>query len=451
MHNMMEGSIYRNLVAFSLPIIIGNIFQQLYNVVDAIVVGRYVGEEAFAAIGVAAPIMSIAIFIMVGVCIGASVLMAQLFGAGDFSRLKREISTAFIAGSIFAAGLSIIFIAFTNTILKLINTPDSMISDAGVYLVTVFAGLVFTILYNLYDAVFRSMGNSRIALIFLVISSVVHVLLDLIFIIVMHMGVFGVGLATVISQGLSALMCAVYGSAKYPILRFSKEDIVIDKPLLKQTIDYGWVAALQQSCIYIGRVLVQSAVNPLGISAIAAFSATTRIDAFILAPGDGGASAVTTFVAQNEGAGKKSRTTGGLKAGIVLLLAYCSVVSAIVYFGAEQLMGMFVGKEGGAVISPGVQYLRVMSFFYVLSGLGNAFQGFFRGIGKIKITFYATFIQIVIRVALSYIFAPGLGLAGAALAVGIGWLSLPVYQGAMYYRYKKSSSVNINRECAHEC
>ncbi len=304
MHNMVKGSIYRHLIVFALPIIIGNIFQQLYNVIDAIVVGRFVGEEAFGAIGIASPIMGIAIFIMVGMCIGASVLMAQLFGAEDYTGLKKEISTAFIAGSVFAVAVSIIFIVSTNSILRLISTPDSMMSDARVYLITVFVGLIFTITYNLFDAVFRSMGNSRIALIFLIISSVIHVILDLAFIIVLHLGVFGVGLATVISQAVSAFMCAVYGRAKYPILRFRREDIVVDKLLLKKTISFGWVAALQQSCVYVGRLLVQSAVNPLGVSAIAVFSAASRIDAFILSPGDGGASAVTTFAALNVGAGK---------------------------------------------------------------------------------------------------------------------------------------------------
>lgn len=437
MHSMMKGSIYKHLIVFAIPIVIGNIFQQLYNVVDAVVVGRFVGQDAFAAIGVASPIMGIAIFLMVGMCIGASVLMAQLFGADDHVNFKKEISTAFIAGSVFAVAVSIIFIVFTNSILRLINTPDSMISDARIYLITVFSGLVFTLFYNLFDAVFRSMGNSRTALMFLIISSVLHVVLDLLFIIVMNMGVFGVGLATVISQAVSALMCAVYGRAKYSILRFRREEIVVDKVLLKKTIGFGWVAALQQSCVYIGRVLVQSAVNPLGISAIAVFSAASRIDAFILSPGDAGGSAITTFVAQNEGAGKKERTAGGLKAGLVLLFAYCIAISILVYFGASPLMRLFVGDESESIILPGVQYLHLMSFFYIISGFGNAFQGFFRGIGRINITFFATVIQIVIRVILSYTLAPKIGLAGVALAVGIGWLSLPLYQGTMYYRYKK--------------
>jgi putative MATE family efflux protein len=408
-------------------------------------VGRFVGEDAFAAIGVSSPIMGIAIFLMVGMCIGAFVVMAQLFGADDHVNFKKEISTAFIAGIVFSVAVSIIFIAFTNTILRLIGTPDSMMSDARVYLTTVFAGLVFTMLYNLFDAVFRSIGNSRTALMFLIISSALHVVLDLLFIIVMHMGVFGVGLATVISQAVSALMCAVYSRLKYSILRFRREDIVVDKLLLKKTIGFGWVAALQQSCIYIGRVLVQSAVNPLGISAIAAFSAVSGIDAFILSPGDGGANAITTFVAQNEGAGKKERTAGGLKAGLVIIFVYCIAISIMVYFGANPLMRLFVGDEKESIILPGVQYLRLMSLFYIISGIGNAFQGFFRGIGRINITFFATFIQIVIRVILSYMLAPRIGLAGVALAVGIGWLSLPFYQGTMYYRYRKEI-YDTNRE-----
>jgi putative MATE family efflux protein len=432
---MAEGNVYRHIIVFAVPIIIGNIFQQLYNVVDAIIVGRYVGEDAFAAIGITSPIMGTALFIMVGMCIGASVLMAQLFGAEDQIKLKKEISTAFISGSIFSVIVSIIFIIMTNTILRLLNTPDNLMNDAKVYLITIFSGLIFTMLYNLFDAVFRSMGNSRIALFFLITASILHIVLDLIFIIIMHMGVFGVALATVISQAVSALMCAIYGVNNYPVLRFKKEEIVVDRKLLKETVEFGWIAALQQSCVYIGRMLVQSAVNPLGISAIAAFSAVSRIDAFILSPGDGGASAITTFVAQNEGAGKKDRTREGLKAGLVLLFVYCVSISILVYFGAYPLMNLFIENGGKSIILEGVKYLHIMSLFYIISGFGNAFQGFFRGVGKIGITFFATFFQIIVRVVLSYTLAPATGLAGVALAVGIGWLVLPIYHGIMYWRY----------------
>ncbi|MDD3705548.1 MAG: MATE family efflux transporter [Clostridiaceae bacterium] len=443
MHSMTEGNVYRHIIVFAIPIIIGNIFQQLYNVVDAVMVGRYVGEEAFAAIGIASPIMGTALFIMIGMCIGASVLMAQLFGANDITELKKEISTAFIAGSFFSVIVSIVFIIMTNPVLRLLNTPDNLIHDSRVYLITIFSGLIFTMLYNLFDAAFRSMGNSRIALFFLIIASILHIILDLVFIIIMDMGVFGVGLATVISQAISVLMCAVYGINTYPVLRFKKEEIIIDKNLLKKTAEFGWIAALQQSCVYIGRMLVQSAVNPLGISAIAAFSAVSRIDAFILSPGEGAANAITTFIAQNEGAGKKDRTRNGLRAGALLILVYCFSISLLVYFGAYPLMGLFVEKAGMSVILEGVRYLHIMSLFYVLSGLGNAFQGFFRGIGKVGITFFATFIQIIVRVVLSYILAPGIGLAGIALAVGIGWMTLPFYQGIMYYRYLKKSNLLI--------
>ncbi len=443
MHSMTEGNVYRHIIVFAIPIIIGNIFQQLYNIVDAIMVGRYIGEDAFAAIGVASPIMGTALFIIVGMCIGASVLMAQLFGANDQKKLKKEISTAFIAGSIFSIIVSITFIIITNTILRWLNTPDNLMHDARVYLITIFSGLIFTMLYNLFDAIFRSMGNSRIALFFLIIASILHIILDLVFIIKMNMGVFGVGLATVISQAASALLCAIYGLNTYPILRFKKEEIMIDLKLLKKTAEFGWIAALQQSCVYIGKMLVQSAVNPLGISAIAAFSAVSRIDAFFVTPGDGVASALTTFIAQNTGAGKKDRIKSGLKTGFSLLSVYGFSISLLVYFGAYPLMGIFVENEGQSIISLGAQYLQVMSLFYILSGFGYAFQGFFRGIGKIGITFFATFFQIIIRIILSYSLSPVFGLAGVALAVGIGWLSLPIYHGIMYYRYIKKSRLLI--------
>jgi putative MATE family efflux protein len=434
---MTEGSPAKILISFSIPMVLGNLFQQLYNTADAILVGRFVGKNALAAVGVANPIMSIAIFFLFGICIGISVLMAQLFGAGKHKALKREVSTALIIGIAFTLVISAICILLSRWLLIVTNTPKDILNDADIFLKIIFSGLIFSFLYNFYSSALRAIGDSTTPVIFLIISSILNVILGLVFIAVFKLGVAGSAIATVIAQGISSLLCIIYVYLKIPLIRLNRNEFLIDKYLLKKTIRYSWVSAMQQTCLYIGRLLVQGVVNPFGTNSIAAYNSVTRVDSFVLAPGDSFAASIATYSAQNLGAGKEDRITEGYKKGNLIITVYSVLTALIVFFSAKGIMKFFVSGSEVEVISIGVKYLTTMSLFYVLSGFCNIFQGLFRGIGKLRITLNATIMQIIIRVALSYMLAPYLGISSVCYAVVAGWIFMITYEGLAYQKYVK--------------
>lgn len=437
--DMSKGSPSKILITFSLPIVLGNIFQQLYNTTDAIIVGRFIGKNALAAVGVANPIMSIAIFFIFGICMGASVLMSGLFGAERYSELKKEVSTSLIAGIIFTLGMSIVCILLSRWALRLIGTPNDILNDADTFLKIIFGGLIFSFLYNFYSSALRAIGDSKTPLIFLVISCVLNGILCVVFITIFKWGVAGSAVATVISQGISSLLCILYVYIKIPLIRLKPNELFLDKHLLKQTIQYSWVSALQQTFLYIGRLLVQGVVNPFGTNAIAAYNSVTRVDAFVLSPGDGFAASISTYSAQNKGAGRKDRIIEGYKKGNIIITIYSAATALIVFIGAEVVMKLFVSGSEKEVISIGVEYLKIMSIFYVLSGFCNIFQGLFRGVGKLRITLIATTMQITIRVVLSYILAPHLGIVSVCYAVAVGWIFMIIYEGLACKKYFSKS------------
>lgn len=437
--NMTEGNPSKILITFAIPLVIGSIFQQLYNTTDAIIVGRFIGKNALAAVGVANPIMSIAIFFIFGICIGTSVLMSQIFGAQRYRDLKREVSTALITGVIFTVIMSVVFIFLSRWALIVTGTPREILDDADIFLKIIFAGLIFSFLYNFYSAALRSIGDSKTPLIFLIISCVLNGVLCFIFVVYFYMGVAGSAIATVIAQGVSSILCIVYVYMKVPMISLSREEFIIDGPLLRKTLQYSWVSALQQTSLYIGRLLVQGVVNPLGTNYIAAYNSVTRIDNFVLSPGDGFAASIATYSAQNRGAGKHERIIDGYKRGNAIITVYSVATALIVFLGAKPVMGLFVSGSEKEVISIGIRYLRVMSLFYVLSGFCNIFQGLFRGVGLLRVTLVATVMQITVRVILSYILAPYLGILSVSYAVGVGWILMIIYEGLTCRKYFKES------------
>jgi putative MATE family efflux protein len=415
--------------------VLGNIFQQLYNTTDAIIVGKFIGKNALAAVGVANPIMSVAIFFIFGLCIGTSVLMAQFFGAGDYETLKKEISTALIMGVLFTVALSGVCIFLSRWVLIITGTPEEILDDAEVFLKIIFGGLIFSFLYNYYASVFRAIGDTRTPLVFLIVSCLLNGILCVVFIAKFKLGVAGSAIATVISQGVSSVLCVLYIYFKIPFISLKRSELIMEKSLVKMTIQYSWIAALQQTCLYIGKLLVQGAVNPFGINAIAAYNSVTRVDSFILAPGDSFSSSLATFAAQNKGGGKWDRIIDGYKKANIIITAYGITASLMVFLGADVIMGLFISGSENEVIAIGVDYLKLMSFFYVLSGFCNILQGLFRGVGKLNVTFMGTIAQIFVRVVLSYALSPYLGVSSVCYAIAVGWAVMLIYQGLTCKKY----------------
>lgn len=294
--------------------------------------------------------------------------------------------------------------------------------------------LIATYIYNFYSSSLRAIGDSRTPLYFLIISCILNAILCVIFITVFKFGVAGSAIATVIAQGISSILCVAYVYTKIPMLSLKREDLVVDKELLKLSLQYSWVTALQQTCLYIGKLLVQGVVNPFGTNAIAAYNSVTRVDTLVIAAGDSFSSSVATFSAQNKGAGKMNRITEGFKKSYKIMAIYSGIVTLVVFTRPESIMKLFVSADEKEVIMIGIEYLKTISIFYLLSNTNYIFQGLFRGLGELRITFLATLIQMGIRVALSYILAPLFGIASVCYAVAAGWVVMQIYE---IINYKK--------------
>ena len=440
---MTQGSVRGHLLAYALPLILGNLFQLTYNAVDAIVIGKFAGEGALAAVSAANPVMNVVILGVSGVSIGASVLMSRFFGAGEEEKLRREVATTVLFGAaaslvVFALGL-----LASDGVLRLLNVPAEVFEDAAVYLRIIFVGFLFTFQYNILSASLRSVGDSRTPVRYLALSAVLNGGMDVLFVAGFGWGVAGAGLATVIAQAVSSVLCFAHMQRHAPLLRLSARDLRIDRALLRETLAGGCVTALQQACQPVGKVLIQSVINAQGVSVIAAFNAVSRVDDFACIPEQSISSAMMTCVAQNRGAGQHARVRESLRTGLRLEAVYGVLILLVVQGVKRPVMRLFAAQDSVAMIGMGVDYLTLMAFFYILPGLTNGIQGFFRGMGEMKTTLAATFIQISVRTLTVYLLVPRVGISGAALGCAIGWGCMLIYAYARYRAIRRRMAPHI--------
>ena len=436
---LTEGNIKIQLIKLAIPLLIGNIFQQFYNLVDTIIVGKYIGENAFAGLGVAGTVMNLFIFLLGGCCTGVSVILSMFYGKQDMKEYRKESFLAITFGLGFTILLSLISILSLPTILKIINTPPEIEPYVTEYLIIIFLGLFVTFLYNLFASQLRSMGNTKFALIFLIISIICNIFFDIIFIKYLHLGIRGAAWATVISQGISALLCFTYIKKNFAECIISKADMIFDGILLKKTLYFASISALHQSSLYIGKILVQGAVNTLGAFGIAAYTATNRIEGIANTFAISGTDAISVFIAQNIGAGNKKRAFEGFKTSIMLMYSLGIIMALFMYFGATPFMEALLTNASSETIKNGVKYLQIISYFYILCFNGSTFVGYFRGTGIMNIPFIGTTLQIIIRVILSYALIDSLELGGVALATGIGWIAISSFHIFFFFRTKKNA------------
>lgn len=435
--DLTKGSIPKHLITFAVPIVLGNLFQLTYNAVDSIVVGKFAGQGALAAVGTANPVMNIVILGVTGICIGASVLMSQFFGAGDEEKLKKEVSTTLVFGGIFSIAMVVLGLLFSKTILRLMKTPDEILDIAGIYLRIIFLGMPFTYLYNAMASAMRSVGDSKTPIQFLAASSVLNIFLDFLFVAIFHWSAVGAGIATVLSQAASSLLCVWYVYRKVPLLQLRPSELKMDKELLKLTLQQGSITALQQSCQPIGKLLIQGKINTLGVSAMAAFNAVNRVDDFAFTPEQSISHAMMTFIAQNRGANQKERVKKGFRDGLIVEFGYWVIICTVILLFRRPIMSLFSSGEDFDMLELGVSYLGLMAFFYLLPAFTNGVQGFFRGMGNMKITLISTIIQISVRVIFVYILVPSLGITGVAFASFIGWVCMLAAEIPYYFAYMK--------------
>ena len=429
---LTRGSIPQQLIWLTLPLICGNILQQLYNTVDAFIIGRFLGSDAFGAVGVAGTVMNLFIFILSGCCTGVAVLFAQFYGSRDLASFRREGFQALIFGLSVTVVLGLGGLLLLGPLLALIQTPGDIEPLVTEYLTVIFLGLPVTFLYNLGSAALRAAGRTQAALLPLLGATLLNVGLDLLFVGGLSMGIAGAAAATVLSQGFAALLALGYLKWRLPQLLFGRADVGVDWSMLRRTVAFGLVSALQQSAVYIGKLLVQGAVNSMGSEAISAYTAATRIEGFANSFGDSGAEAISVFVAQNTGAGEKERVKRGFFTGMALMIALGLTMSLIMFVGAWASLTLMLGESGLDALEGGMAYLRLIALVYVMCFIGSAYVGLYRGIGWVSVPVIGSSLQITIRVILAYALADSWGVAGVALATGIGWSAIITYQTTLY-------------------
>lgn len=436
--DLTTGKIMPILVNFTVPLVLGNLFQLTYNAVDSIIVGHFVGKEALAAVGICNPISTLMILFLNGLCMGASILMGIQYGAKDYKTLHRQISTTMLSGVVFSFLLTLLCVVFAVPILHLLQVDASIMEMTRQYLRIIFMGLMFTFLYNFFSSTLRALGDSASPLYFLIISAVLNIFGDLFFVIVLKAGSNGCAISTVLSEALCCLFCIIYIQKKVPILRLGRKWLVFDSRLLKKTIAYGWASAMQQATVQMGKIAIQALVNTMGVSVAAAFAVVNRIDDFAITPEQNIAHAMTALMAQNKGAGKNDRMREGFRCGMILEIVYGAAVMVICLVFAGELMALFVKDE--EVIGHGVIYLHLIAVMYILPAVTNAIQGFFRGIGDLKVTLMSSFTNMAVRViaAAPMILLWNFGIEALPYSYLAGWVAMLLVETPLMIRiYRK--------------
>lgn len=437
-YDLTKGSIGKSLVLFSLPMILGNLLQQLYNIADTLIVGRTIGAKALAAVGSSYALMVLLTSIILGLCMGSSVVFSQLYGAGKQEEMKTSVWNAFVFIMLLAVLIQITAYLLLKPMISWLHIPPEAAVATEEYLQVIFAGIILTGIYNFGASLLRSIGNTVTALVILAFCSVINIILDLVFILQFHMGVRGAAVATVISQGISAVCIVWYCQKKARDICPKRQNMHYNRPLLQLVIENSILTALQQSIMNFGILMVQGLVNSFGYAASAAFAVVVKIDGFAYMPAQDFGNAFATYVAQNYGAKKNDRISQGIRTAISISAIFCVLASAVVNFFARPLMLLFLQKEEVESIVIGMQYLHIEGACYLGIGILFLLYALYRGMGKAGISIVLTVLSLGTRVVLAYVLSaiPAVGMTGIWWAVPIGWGIADCY-GIWYYLRKK--------------
>lgn len=434
--DLVHGNETKAMLNFAIPMIIGNIFQQLYNVADTIIVGKFIGPNALAAVGSSFSVMVLLTSIIIGLCMGSGAVFSLLFGAHEIDKLKNSFYTSFIFIGFVTIVINLCSILFIDDILTFINIPTEVFNDSKSYLQIIFYGIGFTYFYNYFSTVMRSMGNSIIPLIFLILSAVINIVLDIIFVVPLHMGIAGAAYATIIAQGFSAIGMAIFCMLFVPQIRIKREHRYLNKNIVTMISNYSILSSVQYSIMNFGILMIQGLVNSFGISAMAAFTAVVKIESFAYMPVQDFGNAFSTFIAQNMGAKKQERIHTGIRSAVKIITIYCVVISVFILLFAKPLMYIFIKKEETEILKIGTQYLFTVAGFYCFIGYLFMFYGLFRGLGKPDVSIILTIVSLGTRVLLAYLLSSisFLGIIGIWWAIPIGWVLADIV-GIVIFRY----------------
>nr|WP_235700923.1 MATE family efflux transporter [Clostridioides difficile] len=425
--------------------LIGSLFQQLYNTADSIIVGRFIGKEAMAAVSGANPIMFLLVAALMGVSLGFSILVSQFYGSGDLKKVKATIDTTYILLFIGSILISILGIVFGGPMLKLMNTPESVFAQSKLYLTIIFSGILFSAGYNSVSAILRGLGDSVTPLYFLIIATILNIVLDLTFIVVLRMGVEGVALATIMAQAVSFIISIIYLNKKHEVLKFKIKGIVYDNKIFKDGLRLGLPSGVQQMLFSIGNMALQFLVNSYGTSAMAAFGAGLRIENFISLPIMNLGSAVSTFVAQNIGAGENERVKKGIRESIKMTLVLAVTVIALILLFRENLIALFNTDKD--VIKIGSSYLFIIGPFFLFIGTSFVLSSAMKGAGDSMFALISSIVSLWLgRLPASYMLSKFFGTDGIWMGIPFGW-TLGLIVTVIYYKkgYWKTKAIVNHR------
>ena len=431
--DMTSGKPMKIIINFTLPIFIGNVFQLFYNLAHAVIVGKFVGTGALAAVGSTGTIMFLIYGFVVGMTAGFTVLTAQKFGAGDMYAMRRTVAGASILSLIIGAVLTAAFMILMKPWLTVMNTPEDIFADAYAYIMIISGGILAQMLYNLLASILRALGNSKVPLYFLILSALLNIVLDLVLIIVFHMGAAGAAVATVISQGVSGLLCLVYIIKKVPMLRMSREDWHPSGMLLKTQIRIGIPMALQYSITAIGTMMVQSSLNILGSTLVAAYTAAGKIEQVVTQAYVAMGTTMATYGAQNMGAGNVPRIRQGFKACTVIGIVYAVVSAALVMTVGKYMTYLFVSEDVGVIMDSVNIYLWCVGIFFIPLAVVNIYRNGIQGLGYGLLPMMAGVAELVGRGVVAVIAAGRKSYLGVCLASPAAWVLASVLLIAMYY------------------
>lgn len=435
-HDLTEGKISRSLLLFALPMMAGNLLQQFYNIADTLIVGRVLGSNALAAVGSAYTLMTFLTSIFLGLSMGSGALFSIYKGKNDQDSLRSAIVHAFALIMAVTVLLNVLVYIGIDPILHFLRVPDEVWDGMKAYLLVIFAGIIATSLYNYFSCLLRALGNSTIPLVFLAVSAVLNIGLDLLFVAVLPWGIRGAALATVIAQYVSGIGITLYVLLKCRDLLPSREDLQFNRQILGEIGNLSSMTCVQQSVMNFGILMVQGLVNSFGPVVMAAFAAAVKIDTFAYLPVQDFGNAYSTFIAQNYGAGKKERIRKGTKESFLISFLFCIVISAVVCIFAAPLMRIFVSAKETAVIASGVRYLRIEGAFYCGIGCLFLLYGYYRAVKKPGMSVILTVISLGTRVALAYILSAYIGETGIWMAIPIGWVFADI-TGLAYMKFQE--------------
>ena len=433
--DLTRGPVTKGMLLFALPMILGNLLQQFYNVADTLIVGQFLGATALAAVGSSYTLMTFLTSILLGMCMGSGAVFSIRFGEGDRARLKNSLSLSFLMIAAFTVVMNLAVFLLIDPMMGLLQVPEEVYPLMRSYLWVIFWGIGGTFLYNYFACLLRAIGNSATPLLFLGVSAVLNIVLDLVFVVVVPWGVAGAAFATSLSQWVSGLGLLAFTLAKMPQLRPSRQDVRWEKDRVLEIARFSLLTCVQQSVMNFGILMVQGLVNPFGTVVMAAFAAAVKIDSFAYMPVQDFGNAFSTFIAQNYGAKRMDRVRRGIKSAAVSSVVFALLISVLVFVFAKPLLLLFVKPEETEILAVGVQYLRIEGAFYFGIGILFLLYGLYRAIERPGMSLVLTVISLGTRVALAYILSaiPAIGVVGIWWSVPIGW-DLADVTGVLYYK-----------------